>query len=146
MSATEAGLVSPGLVSLVGAGPGDPELLTIKALRALQRADVVLHDFLVSDEVLDLARVLGPGVLPAFFKVALERPEAITQKFDVGVGGFADIHTQLGRPLPFQRPPDGIFADRDLAEMHGLGRHGQTLSNTKGRGRATMPALRPFFF
>lgn len=43
-----------GPVSLVGAGPGDPDLLTVRALRRLEAADVVLHDSLISDEVLAL--------------------------------------------------------------------------------------------
>lgn len=46
----------PGFVSLVGAGPGDPGLLTLHALRALNEADVILHDALISEPVLDLAR------------------------------------------------------------------------------------------
>jgi uroporphyrin-III C-methyltransferase / precorrin-2 dehydrogenase / sirohydrochlorin ferrochelatase len=45
-----------GHISLVGAGPGDPALLTLKALKRLGEADVVLHDRLVSAEILELAR------------------------------------------------------------------------------------------
>jgi len=45
-----------GHVTLVGAGPGEADLLTLKAVRALQAADVILFDDLVSDEVLELAR------------------------------------------------------------------------------------------
>lgn len=48
--------VDSGTVTLVGAGPGDPELLTLRAVRALQSADVILFDDLVSRGVLDFAR------------------------------------------------------------------------------------------
>jgi uroporphyrin-III C-methyltransferase/precorrin-2 dehydrogenase/sirohydrochlorin ferrochelatase len=53
-----------GIVSLVGAGPGDPELLTVRAVRRLQEAEVVLHDALVPQRVVDLAitaKRLGVG-------------------------------------------------------------------------------------
>ena len=46
----------PGHVAFVGAGPGDPELLTLKARKLLDAADVVIHDRLISPEILELAR------------------------------------------------------------------------------------------
>ncbi|KAL5852594.1 hypothetical protein ACOSQ3_007712 [Xanthoceras sorbifolium] len=55
----------PGNVYLVGTRPGDPELLTLKAMRAIQKADLLLYDRLVSNDVLDLvgrnARLLYVG-------------------------------------------------------------------------------------
>lgn len=52
-----------GKVWLVGAGPGDPELLTLKAIRAIEAADLILFDQLVGDSI----KALFPAAVPAFF-------------------------------------------------------------------------------
>ncbi|WP_111976966.1 siroheme synthase CysG [Algibacillus agarilyticus] len=54
--AKEQALTTNGEIWLVGAGPGDPELLTLKAMQKMQQADVILYDRLVSKDILDLAR------------------------------------------------------------------------------------------
>ena len=54
----------PGWVWLVGAGPGDPGLLTIHALNGLRQAEVVVHDALIDDAILDWARP-GAELIPA---------------------------------------------------------------------------------
>lgn len=59
-----------GKVFIVGAGPGDPDLLTVKAMKAIQKADVILYDRLVSKEILQYAGeeadLIYCGKLPDF--------------------------------------------------------------------------------
>jgi uroporphyrin-III C-methyltransferase len=73
----------PGTVSLVGAGPGDPDLLTVRAARRLAEAEVVVHDALVSDavlalvspaaELIDVGKRPGQGIAQDLINVLLVR-------------------------------------------------------------------------
>lgn len=106
-----------GSVVLVGAGPGDPGLLTLRGLRALNEADVILHDRLVSDEVLRLARRDA------------ERIEVGKQVGDHGVGqqgihALMVAHARAGKRVVRLKGGDPFVFGRGGEELEVLRAHG----------------------
>lgn len=103
-----------GKVYLVGAGPGDPELLTIKALRTLARADVVLHDALVSKDVLALvspaARVVDVGKRCGQKHITQDEINQLMVRF-ASEGEFV-VRLKSGDPLIFGRAGEELEALR----------------------------------
>jgi uroporphyrin-III C-methyltransferase / precorrin-2 dehydrogenase / sirohydrochlorin ferrochelatase len=106
-----------GSVVLVGAGPGDPELLTVKALRALQSADVILYDRLVSPEILELARREARRIL-----VGKTGHAPSCQQEDINAlmlllarKGQRVVRLKGGDPLIFARAAEEIAACRRAA-------------------------------
>jgi uroporphyrin-III C-methyltransferase len=104
-----------GSVWLVGAGPGDPELLTIKALKALQAADVVLHDALVSDEILDLAPPAARRISVAKRKSRHAYPQAEINRMLVAFAleGLTVVRLKGGDPFIFGRGGEELEACRE---------------------------------
>jgi uroporphyrin-III C-methyltransferase len=104
-----------GKVYLIGAGPGDPELLTLKALRLLQSASVVLHDSLVSREVLALipchVEVIDVGKRAGQKLLTQEEINALLVSY-AGRGENV-IRLKGGDPLIFGRAGEEIEALRD---------------------------------
>jgi len=101
------------LISIVGAGPGDPELLTIKALKRIQEADCILHDALVSDEILNLVRPeaqrIYVGKLYQDGQDQTERQEAINQLIiDLAAKGQRIVRLKSGDPMIFGRGAEEI--------------------------------------
>jgi uroporphyrin-III C-methyltransferase / precorrin-2 dehydrogenase / sirohydrochlorin ferrochelatase len=111
-----------GSVTLVGAGPGDPDLLTIKALRALQDADIVFYDELVSPEILDRARrdasrvpvgrrVGKPGIgQDAINKLLIEAAKS----------GQRAVRLKGGDPFVFGRGGEEVEALRDAGVAYSV--------------------------
>jgi uroporphyrin-III C-methyltransferase len=101
-------------VYLVGAGPGDPELLTVKAVRLLRSADIVLHDALVTEEILQIARP-NAQLIDVGKRVGEKRltQNAINQLL-VDLSDCADIIVRLkgGDPLIFGRAAEEVSALR----------------------------------
>jgi uroporphyrin-III C-methyltransferase len=103
-----------GKVHLVGAGPGDPDLLTVKAIRAIGNADLVLYDDLVADEILSLipssARAVSVGKRAG--RPLVTQPEIHRQMIEAAREGQEVVRLKGGDPLVFGRAGEEIEALR----------------------------------
>lgn len=101
-----------GKVYLVGAGPGDPDLLTVKAYKLLQSADVILHDELVSEDILQLARrdanLINVGKRHGDKHITQEQINALLIHF--GSQELNVVRLKGGDPLIFGRAGEEIQA------------------------------------
>ena len=106
--------VENGSVTLVGAGPGDPELLTLRAVRALQSADVILFDDLVSRDVLDFARREARKMLvgKTGFGPSCKQSDINTLMVGLAKQGKRVVRLKGGDPFIFGRAADEIDACR----------------------------------
>src|SRR2546421_3220194 len=103
-----------GSVALVGAGPGDPELLTLRAVRALQSADVILIDDLVSPQVLDFARREAKKMLvgKTGHGPACKQSEINELMIKLAKSGKRVVRLKGGDPMIFGRAGEEIAACR----------------------------------
>ncbi len=105
-----------GTVHIVGAGPGDPELLTLKAFRLIQNADIVFHDRLVSDEIMDLVRRDATRVSVGKAKANHSVPQA--EIHDLMIKAVQDgqrvVRLKGGDPFVFGRGGEEVEALRNV--------------------------------
>lgn len=113
----EASRAVAGSVYLVGAGPGDPELLTVKALRLIESAGVILHDDLVAPAILDLA---PPHAV--FLNVGKRcGPKTITQE---EINALLIEHARAGRSVVRLKSGDPLLFGRAAEEIAALAKAG----------------------
>ncbi len=107
----------PGVVYLAGAGPGDPSLLTLRVLRLLETAEVILPDDLVSEEILALAHG-GAEVIPVGKRCGQPRitqAEIHVLMLEAARAGRSVLRLKSGDPLIFGR------AGEEIAALRGAG-------------------------
>ena len=119
---SKPGSASTGSVTLVGAGPGDPELLTVKALRALQSADAVLYDDLVAKPILAFIR---PGaklidVGKRGYRKSCKQPDINAEMVRLAREGLKVVRLKSGDPLIFGRAGEEIAACREAGIPFGI--------------------------
>ena len=110
-----SGETEPGHVDFVGAGPGDPELLTLKARKALDAADVVIHDRLIAPEILELARrealIIDAG--KEGFGPSMKQDEINALIIEHGLEGAHVVRLKSGDATVFGRLDEEIEAVMD---------------------------------
>ncbi|XP_039022243.1 siroheme synthase-like [Hibiscus syriacus] len=108
----------PGNVFLVGTGPGDPDLLTLKAVKVIQKADLLLYDRLVSNAVLDLvgpdARLLYVGKTAGYHSRTQEEIHELLLSF--AEAGANVVRLKGGDPLVFGRGGE----EMDFLQQQGI--------------------------
>ena len=103
-----------GKVYLVGSGPGDPELLTVRAVRLIETADVVFHDDLVPEEVLGLVQgsTLGTSVGKRCGRPRITQAGINALMIEAARAGRSVVRLKSGDPLVFGRAGEEIVALR----------------------------------
>jgi uroporphyrin-III C-methyltransferase len=101
-----------GKVFLVGAGPGDPELLTLRARRVIESADAILHDALVSQEILAIASpaALIEDVGKRCGAKRMRQEEIHERMIELAIAGLTVARLQGGDPVLFGRAGEEIAA------------------------------------
>jgi len=124
-----------GTVYLVGAGSGDPELLTLKALRVMQRADVVLYDSLVSEDILDMCAITAEKI----FVGKRRANHALPQE---GINELLVKHALANKTVVRLKGGDPFIFGRGGEELQEVVRHGIYFESIPGVTAASAAASR----